>query len=311
MDRFESMSAFVAVASTGSFSAAARRLGAPLASVSRRVSELEEQLGVQLLMRSTRKITLTAAGQQFFAASKTILDRLNEAERAASGEYQTPRGKLVMVAPIVFGRQHVVPIVAEFLRAFQDVEIELRMTSRFLNLADAGVDLAVQLGQSALEGGRTGSLVGGVARIVAASPSYLADRGRPAHPHDLARHDCVRYAVGDDEWGGWRFRIDGAVQTVVVPGRLTVMSAEAAVEAALAGAGLVRAGAHALAQPIIDGQLERVLIGFEPEPFPVAIVVPSERPYPLKLETLLDFLTPRLEARLRLLEEDVGAGAFA
>jgi DNA-binding transcriptional LysR family regulator len=137
MDRFESMSAFVAVVEAGGFSAASRRLGMPLASISRKVSELEETLGVQLLTRSTRKVTMTDSGQQFFAACRRILDDLSEAERAASGEYRAPRGELVMTAPLVFGRLHIVPIVTAFLKAYPDVDIQMRLVDRVVNLLEA------------------------------------------------------------------------------------------------------------------------------------------------------------------------------
>ena len=142
-----SLSAFVAVVQAGSFSSGSRRLGAPIASVSRRVSELEDEIGVQLLARSTRKLRLTESGQRFFEASKDILERVAKAERIATGEYHTPRGKIVMTAPIVLGRQHVVPIVAEFLNVYRDVKIELRLTGRFSKLIEDSIDLAVWAGQ--------------------------------------------------------------------------------------------------------------------------------------------------------------------
>jgi DNA-binding transcriptional LysR family regulator len=285
-----------------------RRLGAPIASVSRRVSELEDELGVQLLARSTRKLRLTESGQRFFEASKDILERVAEAERVAAGEYHTPRGKIVMTAPIVLGRQHVVPIVAEFLAVFQDVEIEVRLTTRFFKLAESGIDLSVWVRDWDLPDlSQPATFLGGLAQVICASPQYLAERGRPAHPRDLIAHDCVTY-VDLDSRNEWFFTIDGVREAAPVRGRLRTISAEAAVEAALVGAGLIRSGKHAVAQPILDGQLIPVLSGFEPEPFPVYLVLPSERAPPLKVKTFLDFLKPRLEARLRWLEEVAAPG---
>jgi DNA-binding transcriptional LysR family regulator len=308
MDRFDAMSAFVAVAQTGSFSAAARRLGAPLASVSRNVSELEERLGVQLLARSTRKTVLTESGRKFFEIARGILDKLADAERAASGEYHTPRGRLVITAPIVLGRQHVVPIVAEFLAVFQDVEIEVRLTTRFFKLAESGIDLSVWVRDWDLPDlSQPATFLGGLAQVICASPQYLAERGRPAHPRDLIAHDCVTY-VDLDSRNEWFFTIDGVRNAATIRGRLRTTSAEAAVEAALVGAGLIRSGKHAVAQAILDGQLVPVLSGFEPEPFPVYLVLPSERPPPLKVRTFVDFMTPRLQARLRWLEEVAAPG---
>jgi DNA-binding transcriptional LysR family regulator len=299
MDRFDSLSAFVAVVQAGSFSSGSRRLGAPIASVSRRVSELEDELGVQLLARSTRKLRLTESGQRFFEASKGILERVAEAERIATGEYHMPRGKIVMTAPITFGRQHVVPIVVEFLAVFQDVEIEVRLTARFFNLAESGIDLSVWV-RDLPNLSQPATFLGGLAQVICASPQYLAERGRPAHPRDLIAHDCVTY-VDLDSRNEWFFTIDGVRNAATIRGRLRTTSAEAAVEAALVGAGLIRSGKHAVAQAILDGQLVPVLSGFEPEPFPVYLVLPSERPPPLKVRTFVDFMTPRLQARLRWL----------
>src|SRR5512147_1464607 len=147
MDRFESMSVFVAVAEAQGFSAAARRLRIPLATVSRKVSELEELLKVRLINRSTRQITLTESGRVYLESARRILETLGEAERAASGEYQIPRGALTITAPIVFGRLHILPVVVEFLRAYPEVEIKLLLVDRLVELLEEDVDLAVRISE--------------------------------------------------------------------------------------------------------------------------------------------------------------------
>jgi DNA-binding transcriptional LysR family regulator len=302
MDRFASMSAFVAVVEAGGFSAASRRLGMPLASVSRKVSELEDQIGVQLLVRSTRKVTMTDSGQQFFEACRRILDDLGEAERAASGEYRTPRGELVMTAPIVFGRLHIVPIVTDFLKAYREVEIQLRLADRVINLVEEHVDIALRIGELP-DSSHVVTRVGSIGRVACASPEYLAGRGTPQHPDELATHDCVTFA-GLVSTREWTFNLGASVAPVPVRARFTVTTAEAAVDAALAGAGITRVLYYQAAQAIAEGRLVVVLAGYEPEPFAVSLVYPAGRLIPLKLRAFLDFTAPRLKSRLQLLARD-------
>jgi DNA-binding transcriptional LysR family regulator len=306
MDRFESMAAFVAVVEAGGFSAASRRLGMPLASVSRKVSELEDRLGVQLLTRSTRKVTMTDSGREFFAACRRILDDIGEAERAASGEYRVPRGELVMTAPLVFGRLHVVPIVTEFLKAYREVDIKLRLSDHVIDLLEERVDLALRIGELP-DSSHVAMRVGGISRVVCASPGYLAARGTPRHPDDLVGHDCVT-SSGLLSTGDWTFRSERSVATVPVHARLTVTTAEAAIDAAVAGAGITRVLFYQAASAIADGRLVVVLADYEPAPFPVSLVYPAGRLVPLKLRAFLDFAAPRLKSRLHELSSRRGLG---
>src|SRR6185437_10937163 len=190
MDRFESMSMLVAVADAGSLSAAGRRLNVPLTTVSRKVSELEAHLGTQLIQRSSRRITLTDAGSAYIEACRRILDDIGEAERAASGEYQAPRGELVITAPIVFGRLHVLPVICEFLKAYPEIDIRLVQADRNINLADEHIHLAVRIG-TLPDSTMIATRIGEVPRVVCGSPDYFALHGIPARPEDLARHDCI------------------------------------------------------------------------------------------------------------------------
>lgn len=146
MDRLESMTILLKVVESGGFSSASRQLGIPLSTVSRKVSELEAYLKMQLLVRSTRKITLTDAGQSYVIACKKILEELDEAERSASGEYKTPRGELTITAPIVFGRHHLLPIVTEFLKVYPEIDLRLMLVDHVVNLIDYRVDLALRVG---------------------------------------------------------------------------------------------------------------------------------------------------------------------
>jgi DNA-binding transcriptional LysR family regulator len=297
MDRFESISAFVAVAEAQGFSAASRRLGMPLATVSRKVSELEDQLRVKLFNRSTRKVTLTESGQQFFAACRRILDDLGEAERAASGEYSAPRGELVLTAPIVFGRLHLVPIVVEFLKAYPEVDVQMLLVDRVVDLIDEHIDLALRIG-ALPESSMIAVRVGSIGWVVCASPDYLAAHGVPAHPSELAAHEAIMFA-GLSSTREWPFRIGTTVEMFPVRSRLNVTTAEAAIDAAIARAGITRVLSYQAAAAVLDGRLELVLRDYEVDANPVSLVYPSGRLVPLKLRAFLDFAAPRLKTRLQ------------
>lgn len=199
MDRFDSMAAFVAVADAGGFSAAARHLGIPLSTVSRRVGELEAHLKARLVNRSTRRITLTESGIAFAATARQVLDTLGEAERMAAGEYAAPRGSLRVSAPILFGRLHVLPVVLSFLDAYPEVEVNLLLSVRLADFIEDNIDLAVRIGvlpDSSLVALRLGT----IRQVVCGSPAYLAARGRPQHPKDLDAHDCILLDRAGKEW---------------------------------------------------------------------------------------------------------------
>lgn len=297
MDRLEAMSVFTAVVEAQGFSAASRRLAMPLATVSRNVSELEARLGVQLLVRSTRKVSLTDSGRQYFEACRRILDEVGEAERAAAGEYSAPRGGLILTTPIVFGRLHIVPVVVEFLAAYPEVDVQMMLVDRVVDLLDEHIDLALRIGElpdSSLIAVRIGS----IGRVVCASPAYLAAHGVPNYPDELGAHDAVTFA-GLSSTREWSFRIGPSVEKFPVRSRLTVTTAEAALDAAVAGAGLTRLLSYQAAAAVQDGRLTIVLRDYEPAPNAVSLIYPSGRLVPLKLRAFLDFAAPRLRARLQ------------
>lgn len=296
MDRFDSMSILVAVAEAGSLSAAGRRLGIPLATVSRRVAELEAHLKVRLLNRSSRRITLTDTGQSYVAACKRILEELGEAERAATGEYSVPRGDLMITAPIVFGRLHVLPIAMEFLGLYPEIDVRLVLADGVVNILEDPTDLAIRIGEL-----RDSSLVarrvGAIRRVVCASPAYFAARGTPQNPSDLGTHDCVTFE-GLMSPKAWIFSTGKSDLSVPIRSRLAVNTAEAAVDAAVAGIGVTRVLSYQIAGALEAGALALALEAFEPAPVPVHLVHTSQRLVPLKLRAFLDFAAPRLEARL-------------
>ena len=293
MDRLDSMAILVTVAEAGSLSAAARLLGTPLTTVSRKVADLEGRLKTQLLTRSSRRITLTDAGKSYVAACKRILEEVGEAERIATGEYIAPKGELNVTAPIVLGRLHLVPVLVDFLGAYPEIDVHLTLSNRLVSLTEEGIDAALRLGDlpdSALIATRIGT----IRRVFAASPGYLEARGTPRKPCDLVGHDCI----GVQGLTGRSFRSVADDADVPVRYRLIVNSTDAASDAAKAGLGIISVLSHHVASDFRDGTLVPVLPDLERETLPLSLVHPSGEYLPLKLRVFLDFVTPRLKARL-------------
>lgn len=300
MDRLESMSMLVAVADAGSLSAAGRRLNVPLTTVSRKVSDLEAHLGTQLIQRSSRRITLTDAGSAYIEACRRILDDIGEAERAASGEYQAPRGELVITAPIVFGRLHVLPVICEFLKAYPEIDVRLVQADRNVNLADEHIHLAVRIG-ALPDSTMTATRIGEVRRVTCGSPDYFALHGIPVRPEDLAHHDCITSDVVDAP-NIWRFGSARSEIAVAIHPRMCLTTAEAAIDAAVAGIGVTRLLSYQVARALSEGNLTLVLENFEPTPRPVNLLHAGGKKVPLKLRAFLDYAAPRLRARLSGIE---------
>lgn len=296
MNRLESMSILVAVVEAGSLSAAARRLGMPLATVSRKVGELESHLKTRLLHRTTRQLSLTEAGTSYVLACRRILEEIGEAERAATGEYATPKGELVVTASIVFGRMHVVPVVADFLAHYPEIDINLVLTDRVVHLMDEHADVAIRIGELP-DSTLMATGLGTVRRVVCASPAYLAAHGVPARPQDLTGHECITFEVLASKQA-WIFGTGKSELSVPVRSRLAVNTAEAAIAAARLGVGLVRVLSYQVADAVSEDALRVVLDDFEPSPSPIHLVHKGQAPLPLKLRAFLDYVTPRLRARL-------------
>jgi DNA-binding transcriptional LysR family regulator len=296
MDRLDAMKVFVAVVEAGSLSAASRRLNSPLATISRKVSELEAHLRTRLLNRSSRKLAVTDAGQTYFDACKRILDSVGEAERAAKGEYMAPKGNLTLAAPISFGRLHVLPVAVEFLRAYPEIDLQLVLSDRNAHLLDDCIDLAIRIGELP-DSSFVSSRIGEIRSVVCASPSYFAARGTPQTPSDLTKHDCVTFdALMSPEV--WMFRQSDAEEAVEVHSRLTVNTAEAAVDAAIAGAGITRVLCYQAVTGVRAGTLVSALQSFESTPSPISLVYVGQGPLLLKIRAFIDFAAPRLKARV-------------
>jgi DNA-binding transcriptional LysR family regulator len=299
MDRLGSMSILVTVAEEGSLSAAAQRLSTPLTTISRKIADLERHLQTQLLTRSGRRVSLTDAGMSYVAACRRILDEVSDAERVAKGEYVAPKGELSITAPIVLGRLHLVPVLSDFLRAYPDIDARLTLADRLVNLTEERIDAALRVGDLP-DSSMVATRVGTVHRVFAASPDYLASRGSPMVLADLAWHDCigVQSFTGPSFWS-----VSDHPQTTIHY-RLIVNSTDAACGAAKAGLGIISVFSHHVAGALRDGSLLPVLPDLQRPTLPLSLVRTSDDFQPLKLRAFLDFVTPRLKARLSAARDD-------
>ena len=296
MDRFEAIRTLLAAVDTGSLTAASRQLSMPLPTVSRHVSELEARLGTQLVIRTSRKLLLTDAGIAFVAAGRRVLEQLDEAERVAAGEYRTPRGDLLVTAPIMFGKLHVTPVVLSFLAAYPEVNVRVVLFDHVIDLVENHVDVAVRIGHLP-DSGLVAARIGEIHWVICASPAYLSTRGTPVAPDDLAQHDCIGFE-GLQMVRTWPFGRGTNAKTVAIRPRFAANTADAIIEAAIAGIGIARLTSYQAAGAIRDGRLVSLLRGYGPEPLPVHLVHTGPPLVPLKMRAFLDFASPRLKASL-------------
>ncbi len=296
MDRLEAMSVVIAVAETGSFSAASRRLRTPVPTVSRKVAELEARLKAELFQRSSRRMTLTDAGRSYIEACKRIIEQVDDAEREVSGEYRSPKGDLAVTAPWGLGHMHLLPIAAEFLNAYPDIALRLVLTDRVVDTVRENVDVAVRIGILP-DSSMIATRIGSIRLVVCASPAYLAARGSPKEPGDLRNHECITV---DDVAAPltWKFVKDNRAIVTPIQSRLCVNTSEAAIQAAIAGVGLARVMSYKMEAARRAGTLAVLMDDLEQEPLPVHIVYARRKLVPLKLRAFLNWVTPRLKARL-------------
>lgn len=296
MDRLEAMSIIVAVTETGSFSAASRLLKTPVATVSRKVSELETRLKTELFQRNSRQMILTDAGRSYIEACKRIIEQVDEAEREVSGEYRAPKGDLAVTSPWGLGHMHLLPLATEFLRAHPEISLRLVMTDRIVSTTDEGIDVAIRIGVLP-DSSMIATRIGSIRVVTCASPTYLKARGVPTELANLVDHDCIT-VDGLATPVSWKFASGGRSVVTPIHSRLCVNTSEAAIQAAIAGAGLARVMAYKMESARRAGELRIVLEEFEEEPLPVSIVYPPRKLMPLKLRTFLNWISPRLKERL-------------
>lgn len=294
MDRLDKLALFAAIVDEGSLAGAARRLGRSPPAVTRTLAALEERLGVRLVERTTRRLSATEAGRRLAEHARRLLGDFEDALRDAAGDAAAPRGTLRVTAPLLFGRMHITPLVLDFLDAHPGVSVDLLLSDRSLDLIEEGIDVGLRIAHLP-DSGMVARRVGHMRRVLVASPAYLAGRGTPAEPADLAGHDVIAFTrLGAAP--EWRFHGPGGERTVRIRPRLTVNQADAALVAARAGRGITSTLSYQVADDVAAGRLVRLLRDCEPPPVPVHLVTPSTRLAAPRLRAFLDMAADRLSA---------------
>ncbi|HWY26224.1 MAG TPA: LysR family transcriptional regulator [Nevskia sp.] len=283
MDRFLLMHSFARAVETGSFSAVARELGTGQPNVSRHIAALEQHLGARLLHRSTRRLSLTPEGERYYTETRRVLDAVAEAESNARGE-DSPRGLLRVACPTVLGRTHLLPLVKPLLQRYPELDLDLQIGDRFIDLVEEGVDLAIRIGalkDSALKARR----IGAAERVCVASPSYLARHPAPRTPEDLPQHNCIVYTLSSSG-NAWSFRD----REVAVGGRFRVNSPDGARSAVLDGIGIAYTPVWLFEDALRDGRVQALLPGLSGPPTPIHIVYSAKRLLPRRAAVFMDFI---------------------
>jgi DNA-binding transcriptional LysR family regulator len=285
MNKLLAMTTFVRVAESGGFTAAAAQLGLSVSAVAKAVDRLEQDLGVQLLVRSTRKLALNDSGREFYSRCVRILNEVEDAESTLRGARETPKGRLRMALPILFGRLTFFPHIAEFNARYPDVVLDLSLDDRPLDLIERGLDLAVRVGE--LNDSRyVARMLNRGLRITAASPAYLKRHSEPRTPQDLAVHNCI---VGTAD-PVWPFSVGGRRVEIPVKGNLVVTGGDAIREATLLGLGIAQSNWWTFHHDVAAGRLNAVLAKHAVEGRPISVVYPPTRHVPRKLRVMIDFL---------------------
>ena len=292
MDRFHLINTFVAVVDANGFAGAARRLNMSPPAVTRAINELEEHLGLRLLTRTTRTVRVTDAGERYAQDCRRILGEMAEADESVSGMHSSPRGRLTITAPVLFGGLYVTPIVTEYLTRYPQVNASCMFLDRVVNLMDEGVDVAVRIGElpdSSMQAIR----VGQVRRLICAAPEYLAEHGIPLAPDDLHQHTVVS-ASSVTPNPEWKLMEKGEPVTIRLQARMITTTNDSAVVAAVRGFGLTRLLSYQVAEHLKAGRLKTVLTEFEPAPLPVHVVHREGRQAPQRVRAFLDLAMERL-----------------
>ncbi|MFA7666401.1 MAG: LysR family transcriptional regulator [Burkholderiaceae bacterium] len=289
MDRFKQIETFVAVAQRGSLSATARAEGVAPGVIGRRIDALEARLGVKLLVRTTRRITLTFEGSAFLEDCQRLLNDFQNAEASVSLGGIKASGHMRVTAPAGFGRLHVAPLLPAFLEAHPEVSVSLDLTDRLADIVNEGIDLAIRIG--ALD---DSSLIGVKLaenrRVVVASPAYLARRGVPASPRDLPRHDCLTFGTYGNQARGWQFTLDGRPVSLRVTGSMACNDGAVLRDWALAGKGLAWRSMWEVGEDLVAGHLVTVLDEYAAPDNAIHAVFPQRRNLPLRVRMLIDHL---------------------
>ena len=293
MDRFTVMETFICVVETGSFSAAARRLDVGQPAVSKSIAQLEERLGVRLLLRSTRGLTPTEAGQHYYDRAKRSVEEANEAELVARGTGKGLSGKLRVSAAVTFSRLHIIPRLHTFLREHPDLQIDVRLDDRNIDLIEQGIDVALRMG-TLPDSSMTARHLAQARRYVVATPRYIQSNGAPKNPAELAQHEAVVYSPNGGNTA-WDFQRGDTVVSVMVTGRVVVSAAEGVRAAVLADMGIAIASEWMFASEIRNGEVQTLLDDWTLPPIDVWALFPTGRMASAKARAFADFVEATLK----------------
>jgi DNA-binding transcriptional LysR family regulator len=293
VDQLAAMATFVRVVDAGSLSAAARALPSSLTSVSRQISALEEKFGTRLLLRTTRRLALTDDGRILYERAKSILGELSEVELALSSGRTEPSGRIRVSAPTLMGRLLIAPLLAEFLRRYRSVSVELLLVDRTVDMIEEDIHLSLRIGHLP-DSQLVARKLADIQMIVCASPAYLERSGVPQSPADLSRHDCLVFSDAPG-LGEWRFKNNGKKECKIrISGRLWVNSLEALVSAAAEGAGIIRVPSWQVRADLAAERLRRILLDHEPPPAPVHLLFQPSRLASPKIRVFADYLVEQM-----------------
>jgi len=287
MDRFKAMQTFVQIADQGSLTRAAEALGSSLPAVVRALAALEAHLGVRLFHRTTRRLSLTEEGRHYLPSAREVLLAADAADQALKAEAREPAGQLVITAPVLFGHMYVAPAIVRFMQRHEKVRCSVRLHDRTVNLLEEGIDVGIRI--SPLEDSSlVAQTLGTIRRVVAASPTFLAQHGVPRHPRDLAGVPCVRGRI--DAPPQWAFRDGGKTVHVTPENRLEFNHLAPAIEACAAGMGFGTFFSYQVLPYVAQGRLQLVLEDYEPAPRPVSVIYPNARLLPARTRAFIDWM---------------------
>lgn len=299
MDAFSDIAVFALIVKHGNLAAAAQELGITPPAVTRRLANLEKRLGVRLLNRTTRKISLTPEGEQYLMEGVRILDEMNALEGRIGGGSTQPQGTVRLAATLGFGRTHLAPALSRFARQHPQVEVQMHLSDRFVNLVDQGFDVMVRFGDLT-DSRLTARLLARNSRILCATPAYLASAGVPQHPRDLGKHNCIFIREGDETFGTWHLRNGELNETVKVRSNLSTNDGSSALGWALDGHGILIRSQWEVAAHLRAGQLVPVLPDWSHPSADIHLVFQAHKQTPAKVRVLVDWLLAAFEPHRRV-----------
>ncbi|VAW92232.1 Transcriptional regulator, LysR family [hydrothermal vent metagenome] len=279
---------FMAVVEAGSFKHAAEKLDASTAAVSRRVSALENALGIKLLNRTTRQIDLTDAGKQFYDDLQNIFCSLDEAEERLLQDNKTVKGHLRIAAPLSFGTMCLAPVLPDFMKRYPELQVQLQLEDRLIDIVSEGIDIAIRIG-IAEDSSLVASCIASIPRVFCASPAYLEQHGKPESPSDLATHNCLHYnhISMKEEWSYLKAE---KMHKLDVTGTLSTNNGEVLRDAAIGGIGITLLPTFIVANALQTGTLKSILTQYCPKPFELYAVRPSRQFTPVRIKRLIGYL---------------------